>query len=193
MLDPALIRYVTDSHEAAQRAAQLTAEPVFWVDIETYPAAAYWDRPGAALDGRVALFDLRQVVKQTLLRFQLAYPQLEQWKRQQVAQAQQFRQVRTRLGLVRDFDVQGEGYLRGEAQNIPVQGSAAEVLMSALLRLPQALTGTGAALYHTVHDEITLQVSLDHAETAAEVPQDAIVQGFLDVFPESLTWWPCPR
>ncbi|MCF8014665.1 MAG: hypothetical protein K9L65_03020 [Chromatiaceae bacterium] len=123
--------------------------------------------------------------KQALLRFRLAYPQLEQWKRQQVAQAQQFRQVRTKLGLVRDFDAQGEGYLRGEAQNIPVQGSAAEVLMSALRRLPQALTGLDAALYHTVHDEITLQVPLDHAETAAEALQDAMVQGFLDVFPEA--------
>jgi DNA polymerase-1 len=89
------------------------------------------------------------------------------------------------LGLVRDFDAQGEGYLRGEAQNIPVQGSAAEVLMSALRRLPQALTGTGAALYHTVHDEITLQVPLDQASTAAEALQDAMVQGFLDVFPEA--------
>ena len=100
-------------------------------------------------------------------------------------QAQQFRQVRTRLGLVRDFDVQGEGYLRGEAQNIAVQGSAAEVLMSALRRLPQALTGTGAAFYHTVHDEITLQVPLDQAKTAAQALQDAMVQGFLDVFPDA--------
>jgi DNA polymerase I-like protein with 3'-5' exonuclease and polymerase domains len=123
--------------------------------------------------------------KQALLRFQLAYPQLEQWKRQQVAQAQQFRQVHTRLGLVRDFDAQEEGYLRAEALNIPVQGSAAEVLMSALRRLPQTLTGTDAALYHTVHGEITLQVPLDHAETAAQALQDAMVQGFLDVFPDA--------
>ena len=52
---------------------------------------------------------------QALRRFELAYPQLAVWKRHQVAQARQFRQVRTRLGLIRDFDAQGEGYLQGEA------------------------------------------------------------------------------
>jgi len=122
--------------------------------------------------------------KAALSRFDLAYPQLAQWKREQVAQATQFRQVRTRLGLIRDFDAQGEGYLRGEAQNIPVQGSAAEVLMSALSRLPQALAGLDAQLYHTVHDEITLQTAPADADAAARALQDAMVQGFLDVFPE---------
>ena len=122
--------------------------------------------------------------KQALMRFASAYPQLEQWKRQQVALAQQFRQVRTRLGLVRDFDVQGEGYLRGEAQNIPVQGSAAEVLMSALARLPAALAGLDAELYHTVHDEITLAVSPGDVDAATSALQGAMVGGFLDVFPE---------
>ena len=123
--------------------------------------------------------------KQALLRFQLAYPQLEQWKRQQVALAMQFRQVRTRLGLIRDFDVQGEGYLKGEAQNIPVQGSAAEVLMSALSRLPQALEGLDAELYHTVHDEITVQAAPEQADAVTEALQHSMVQGFLDVFPEA--------
>jgi len=122
--------------------------------------------------------------KQALLRFDLAYPQLSHWKRQQAAQAIQFRQVRTRLGLVRDFDAQGEGYLRGEAQNIPVQGSAAEVLMSALARLPQALAGLDADLYHTVHDEITLQVTSGDAAAAAKALKVCMEQGFLDVFPE---------
>lgn len=137
----------------------------------------------ALVDYGVAMSSLE--AKQALQRFALAYPQLELWKRQQVALAQQFRQVRTRLGLVRDFDVQGEGYLRGEAQNIPVQGSAAEVLMSALARLPAALAGLDAQLYHTVHDEITLQVAPGAADAAARALQGAMVGGFLDVFPEA--------
>lgn len=81
MLDPTLVRYVTDPTEVARRAAQLAAEPVLGVDIETYPAAAYRDHPGAALDphtaeirllqvadldGRVALFDLQQLPLYTL-------------------------------------------------------------------------------------------------------------------------------
>ncbi len=76
MLDTGQIRYVTDPTEATRRASQLATEPVLGIDIETYPAAPYRDRPGAALDpqtaeirlvqvaaldGRVALFDLRQL------------------------------------------------------------------------------------------------------------------------------------
>lgn len=123
--------------------------------------------------------------KQALTRFMLAYPQLEHWKRQRVAEAMQYRQVRTALGLVRDFDAQGEGFLKGEAQNIPVQGSAAEILMATLNRLPDALAGMDAALYHTVHDELTLEVVPDDAEQAGQALQAAMVQGFLDVFPEA--------
>jgi DNA polymerase-1 len=121
---------------------------------------------------------------QALLKFQMAYPQLEHWKRQQVAKAMQYRQVQTKLGLVRDFDAQHQGYLKGEAQNCPVQGSAAEVLLASLVRLPDALKGTDATLYHTVHDEIELACSPDCADQAAAGLQDAMVQGFIDVFPE---------
>lgn len=123
--------------------------------------------------------------KRALTRFMLAYPALEAWKREQVAHALQYRTVTTRLGLIRHFDAQGEGYLRGEAQNIPVQGTAAEILLSALARLPEALQFTDAALYHTVHDEITLEVPPEQANTAAAALQDAMVAGFLDVLPEA--------
>ncbi len=53
--------------------------------------------------------------RQALQRFDQAYPALKVWKRQQVAAARQFRKVQTPLGLVRDFEEQGEGFLQGEA------------------------------------------------------------------------------
>jgi len=121
---------------------------------------------------------------QALLKFKLAYPQLEHWKRQHLGLAQQQRQVKTKLGLVRDFDRQHEGYLRGEAQNMPVQGSAAEVLLASLVRLPAALAGTDAVLYHTVHDEIELACSPGFADRVAAELRGVMMQGFLDVFPE---------
>ncbi|MCB1808491.1 MAG: hypothetical protein KDJ99_26065, partial [Candidatus Competibacteraceae bacterium] len=121
--------------------------------------------------------------QQALNQFHMTYPQLAAWKRQQVGLAQQFRQVKTQLGLIRDFDVQGNGYLKGEAQNIPVQGSAAEILHCTLARLPQALQGLDAQLYHNVHDELILQARPEDADKAAHALQDAMVQGFLEVFP----------
>jgi DNA polymerase I len=90
----------------------------------------------------------------------------------------------TRLGLVRDFDIQGQGYLQGEAVNIPVQGSAAEVLMAALARLPSDLSGIDAHLYHNVHDELVLDVAPEQAGAAANALRSAMVAGFLQVFPE---------
>lgn len=122
--------------------------------------------------------------RQALRKFAVAYPLLEHWKQNQVARAMQTRQVKTCLGLVRDFDVQGEGYLRGEAQNIPVQGSAAEVLMATLARLPAALNGTSAELYHTVHDEIELTCTPDEKALVSEILSETMVAGFLEVFPE---------
>lgn len=124
-----------------------------------------------------------EAARQALQRFDQAYPALKAWKRRQLAAARQFRKVQTPLGLVRDFAVQREGFLQGEAQNIPIQGAAAEILMSALNRLPTALAGLDAQLYHTVHDELTLQVTPDDADAAARALQDSMVQGFLDVFP----------
>lgn len=122
--------------------------------------------------------------KAALHRFSLAYPQLARWQRQQVALARVYGQVQTRLGLIRDFNVQGVGYLEGEAQNIPVQGSAAEVLLSALACLPDALHGLDARLYHNIHDEIVLDVAPADAERAAVALEQAMVTGFLEVFPE---------
>ena len=122
--------------------------------------------------------------KQALLTFAAAYPELDAWKKERHSEAFSFRRVHTKLGLIRDFDVQGEGYLKAEACNIPIQGSAAEVLLSAITRLPAALKGIDARLAHNVHDEILLDVTPGDADKAQAALKQAMVEGFLDVFPE---------
>jgi DNA polymerase-1 len=128
----------------------------------------------------------REEAAAALHRFHATYPDLAAWKRQQAGWALQFRRVTTRLGLVRDFDVQGEGYLKGEACNIPIQGSAAEILLCTLVRLPRALEGTTGQLYHNVHDELLLTAHADDAERVAEILRETMIAGFLDVFPEGV-------
>jgi DNA polymerase-1 len=120
-----------------------------------------------------------------LAKFAAAYPALAGWKRAQVKQAEQRGQVCTQLGLIRDFNVQGAGYLAGEATNVPIQGSAAEVLLETLARLPQALQPYGAVLSHNVHDEVVIETPADTAEQAAAVLQDIMRAGMLAVFPEA--------
>ena len=122
--------------------------------------------------------------RQSLRSFSMAYPLLAYWQRQQVATAEMYGQVRTRMGLVRDFDVQGKGYLRGESQNIPVQGSAAEVLLTTISKLPAALAGIDARLAHNVHDEIILDVAPGDTDRAEAALRQCMVDGFLTVFPE---------
>lgn len=122
--------------------------------------------------------------KKALNTFAAAYPELHAWKKKRHAEAVSFRRVHTKLGLIRDFDVQGEGYLKAEACNIPIQGSAAEVLLSAITRLPAALNGIDARLAHNVHDEILLDVTPGDEGKAQAALKTAMVEGFLDVFPE---------
>jgi DNA polymerase-1 len=123
--------------------------------------------------------------EQALARFDGAYPTLAGWKLRQVNQAKQHGQVRTRLGLIRDFEVQGHGYLAGEATNVPVQGSAAEVLLESLARLPEYLKPSGAVLSHNVHDEICIEAPVEAANAAASALGQAMRDGMLAVFPEA--------
>ena len=125
-----------------------------------------------------------QEARQALTRFAKAYPALTVWKREQVKAAQDRGQVCTKLGLIRDFDVQGTGYLAGEAVNVPVQGSAAEIMLETLARLPQMLARTGATLSHSVHDEIVIEAEADDDEAAAALA-DAMRAGMRAVFPEA--------
>lgn len=126
-----------------------------------------------------------QEAASALNAFHTKYYQLSVWKRQQIGLSRQYRKVHTRLGLIRDFDVQGEGYLNGEACNIPIQGSAAEVLICTLKRLPTALRGLDARLYHNIHDELILESSEGSADKANQQLKQAMIEGFLEVFPEA--------
>jgi len=59
--------------------------------------------------------------------------------------------------------------------------------MAALGRLPEALSGLDAALYHRVHDELTLEAAPEDAEVASQALCQAMLEGFLAVFPEGET------
>ena len=90
----------------------------------------------------------------------------------------------TRTGLVRHFDGP-HGYLEAEACNHPIQGSANEILLAALARLPECLRSCDACLYNHVHDEVLLDVAEDDVEQAAHGLEQAMRLGFLDIFPEA--------
>jgi DNA polymerase I-like protein with 3'-5' exonuclease and polymerase domains len=116
-------------------------------------------------------------------RFFSAYPQLMDWQRRRILEARVYGLAYTRMNLPRDFRIR-RGYLEAEACNHPIQGSAGEILLASLARLPEYLAGLDARLYNHVHDEILLSVAESDRCEAAQALEGAMVAGFLDIFPE---------
>ena len=124
--------------------------------------------------------------KQFQDQFYRTYATYKRWGERQIAKAKapNIGKVFTRMGLMRSFRGPGQGNVKGYALNTPIQGSAAEVLLSALVRLPDALAEYDARLYNNIHDEVVLQVRDDQIAEVARILNQTMVQGFLDVFPE---------
>jgi DNA polymerase-1 len=93
--------------------------------------------------------------------------------------------VRTRGGLLRDLGQEPYGWKLTEALNTPVQGSGAECLLESLIALPDALAGLDAFLVHHVHDEVILECAEADAEAAKHALTEAMVKGFMTLFPEA--------
>ena len=86
------------------------------------------------------------------------------------------------MGLVRDFNYRS-GYEAAEACNHPIQASAGEILLASMVQLPQQLQGLDARLVNHVHDEIILSVAAGDEMAAATALEQAMVNGFLAIFP----------
>ncbi len=114
-------------------------------------------------------------------RFLRTYVGLQKWQQQTDASASISRKVQTRAGLVRVLDP----YRRTEALNIPVQGSAAEVLLTALGRLPHWLSGLDAKLVLHCHDELLLDCAEKDAPMVVTALTDCMTEAWLRMFPEA--------
>jgi DNA polymerase-1 len=60
------------------------------------------------------------------------------------------------------------------AVNTPIQGSAADIVKTAMLKLDKALTGSPARMLLQVHDELILETPRTHAEAAAKLVKDVM-------------------
>jgi DNA polymerase-1 len=92
--------------------------------------------------------------------------------------------VRTPCGRERDFSREPKGYQYTAALNLPIQGAAAEITLSAVIRINE-FTCDDCQLVNVVHDEILLEVKDNRVEEFALLAKEAMEKGFLDVFPDS--------
>ena len=100
-------------------------------------------------------------------RFLTTYPGVARWQREQEARTRQTRTVSTKGGRVYRFAWEPRGeYSRNLALNLPIQGTAAEIAIEALIRidarLRERLPGK-AQLVLQVHDEFVVEVEGDEA------------------------------
>jgi DNA polymerase I-like protein with 3'-5' exonuclease and polymerase domains len=80
-----------------------------------------------------------------------------------------------------------DGFRVTEAYNTPVQGGAAEAMLTALGRLVPALDGLDAVPVAVVHDEVIVEASEADAPEAVRRLEESMVAGMLDVFPSAST------
>jgi DNA polymerase I-like protein with 3'-5' exonuclease and polymerase domains len=112
------------------------------------------------------------------------YPGLSRWQSQTKVRGLRDSTVKTVGGLIRDFSAEPGGWQLTKALNSPVQGTGAEILLSALAALPQHLSGLEARLILHVHDEIVLEVIDKDVEHAKAALVSAMEAGWTAIFPE---------
>jgi DNA polymerase-1 len=103
------------------------------------------------------------------------YAGVAQWLDGVVEEARMTGAVRTLLGRKRDIpEILARGRMERWAaeriaKNTPIQGSAADIMKLAMLRVDEILRGTRSRTILTVHDELVLEVA--EAEHDALVPR----------------------
>ncbi|MCB0101805.1 MAG: DNA polymerase I [Anaerolineales bacterium] len=102
-------------------------------------------------------------------------------------QAAEIGYVETLLGRRRYFpalltktNVQLKNREEREAINAPIQGTAADIMKIAMLKIPPALkqAGLGAKMLLQVHDELVLEVSKKELELTAKVVQETMANAY---------------
>ncbi len=71
------------------------------------------------------------------------------------------------------------GFARRAAINAPIQGTAADVIRRAMVRMPDAINGLPAKMLLQVHDELLFEVSEDAVDQTVSVARD-IMEGATD-------------
>ncbi|GAB6060680.1 DNA polymerase [Desulfonatronum parangueonense] len=112
------------------------------------------------------------------------YPIFHQWQMQTTRSAARCSFVETPSGRRRYL--KADKYY-GASLNTPIQGAGAEIFYAAMGRLPTYLAGLDATLVNVVHDEMILEASEKDAPAAKAALERAMVEGFLEIFPEAST------
>ena len=111
------------------------------------------------------------------------------WQRDQEARTRQTRTVSTRGGRVYRFAWEAKGdYSRNLALNLPIQGTAAEIAIEAMIRIDAGLRAAlpgKALIVLQVHDEFVVEAEDDEAVISAtkRIVEEAMIAAFEALLP----------
>ena len=126
-------------------------------------------------------------------RFLATYPGVARWQREQEARTRRTRTVSTKGGRVYRFAWEPGGeYSRNLALNLPIQGTAAEIAVEALIRIDARLRAAlpdKARLVLQVHDEFVVETEDDEAVVLAtkSIVEEAMIAAFEALLPGAPT------
>jgi DNA polymerase-1 len=66
------------------------------------------------------------------------------------------------------------GFAKRAAINAPIQGTAADVIRRAMIRMPDAIEGINAKMLLQVHDELIFEVAEDEAQALIDAARDVM-------------------
>lgn len=115
--------------------------------------------------------------------FKEAFPEFAKWQIDQGARCEKSLKAKTIFGKIRAL---AKDNYYGAGLNVPVQGSAAEIILCSLVRFNK-VRQKNFLLVTAVHDEIVIEAPEAEAEEASKLLINCMTKGFLDVFPKGVT------
>jgi DNA polymerase-1 len=134
-----------------------------------------------------------QEARTVIHRFLATYRGVAHWQREQKAKTRRTRTILTLGGRVYRFVWEPDGrYSRNLALNLPIQGTAAEIAVEALVRIDERLRAElndKAQLLLQVHDEFVVEVEADHAllRSTKRILEQEMIAAFLALLPGAPT------
>lgn len=112
------------------------------------------------------------------------FPGIKEYMSETVKFAQENGHVQTLFGRkIHTPDINakgpGAGFAKRAAINAPIQGTAADVIRRAMIRMPKAIEGIDAKMLLQVHDELLFEVAEDQADKLTQTAR-AIMEGAAD-------------
>jgi DNA polymerase-1 len=196
--DPVMLEaYLQGQDLHRKTAAEVTGVPYDEVTKEQRQAAKainfgllFGQGPKGLARYAKSIYDVDMTEREALSKkrsFFRIYSGLARWQKKTGRISKIEKKVTTPGGRVRDFTKEKNGYKYTQALNTPIQGGAAEVMLSVLAKLESYLEGTDAKLVNIIHDEIVVEAAEEDLAQVIIALNEAMVEGMLTIFPNAST------